>query len=379
MRPALAMVLALPLLGGCVTAPRSDVQVTDAPHDGCSVHRAAFRSSAPDSDQVTGQALAAAGLGVAVGVGVGLVTGNMRQGLVAGATVAGVGIAATLIQANFRQMQEEQRREALLRQAVSVNGFGFRVTGAQLAVERLTECRRQQAQTLRADVRAGRLPREEGQRRLQEIRGWLEDDARLVRAFDSELERDSKALADSSRHINGVGLEAETAFRPFGGIAAWQTKVKSAASDTANDVAELRPGQPLRVVARDGQWLRVTLPNGRAGFVRASAVAREAAGREFRGTSEQSIRTAAQDDAAEVGRVGGGSPYRVVGAMPGWLVVDQGQQKNFVRATALRPAEVDSSGRDVLQATVTAVAARDSFAQSANALEAEGRRMAIDL
>jgi hypothetical protein len=374
---AVAMVALLPLMGGCATLG-AGVRVADAPHDNCAMHRAAFRSSAPSSDDVAMRAAGAAAVGIAAGLLVGAVTGDARAGLAVGAGVAAVGITATLVDANFRQMEENQRRQALLRHTAAVDRFGSAITGAQLSLDRLTECRRRQLQTLRAEVRSGAVPRAEGERRMTELRGWFDGDVQLVRAFDAQLERESKSIADATRNINGVGISNELAFRPFTGIAAREMEAKASTSLSAAAAGRLRPGQSIRATARDGYWLRVTLPNGRTGFVPANSVAREIPAQEWRGAAEQSLRAAADDESSEFGRVASGSPYRVVGTMPGWVVVSQGSQRSFVRAGALQPGQVDASGRDALAASASVVSARDAFAEGASALESESRRLTLD-
>lgn len=316
--------------------------------------------------------------GAVVGVAAGLLTGDARTGLAVGAGVAAVGVTAALVDASFSAMKEEERRKALLGHTAVVDRFGGTVTGAQLALDRLTECRRRQLQTLRADVRSGAVPRAEGERRLAELRSWFAGDVQLVRAFDAQLESGSKSIADASRNINGVGITNETAFRPFTGIAARDIEAKASTAMTSNTAGQIRPGQTVRATARDGQWLRVTLPNGRPGFVPANAVAREMPAQEWRGTSEQSLRIAADDESSATGSIASGSPYRVVGTMPGWVVVSQGDRRSFVRAGALQPGKVDDSGRDVLAASASVVAARDAFAQGANALESESQRLTLD-
>jgi len=140
----------------------------------------------------------------------------------------------------------------------------------------------------------------------------------------------------------------------------------------------LQPGQKVQVAAKDGAWLRVTLPNGRPGYVRAVQVARETPAKDFKGKTSENLRMAARDEARDVGAVAAGNPYRVVGNMPGWLVVDQGAKRAFVRAKALEPAKLDESGQEVVQAAASAVSSRDAFASSANVLASDAQRLSLD-
>lgn len=377
-RPLAAALLAVPLLSACQTGSGGGAQVVDAPGDNCAVHRAVFRSTEPTFESVaTGVALSVAA-GVAAGVLTSAITGSGRAGTTVGLAVAGTGIAATLISANFQSMQGQARRDALLSQTTAVGKFGERVTGANVAVEQLTTCRRDQVRMVQADVRARRMTADEGRARLATIRGWYDGDLTLIRGFDERLTADTRQLTDSTRHINSAALDAPPpAFRPYTGIVAQSVSAKQGADFNAADALPLQPGQTINVVGREGNWLRVQ-SGGRSGYVQAFNVAQQTAPAPHQGASAQTIRAAAKDDAAPLGDVATGSSYRVVGRMTGWLVVDNAGRRGFVRATALRPATVDESGNDVVQATASAVASRNAFASGAQTLEAESRRISLD-
>jgi hypothetical protein len=208
--------------------------------------------------------------------------------------------------------------------------------------------------------------------------GILAPDKTLVRSFDERLAADTRQLSDSTRFINSAALDQPPVFRPFGGIVASPGPVKQSAAATAADGPALQAGQTIRVTGREGNWYRVTLPNGRNGFVPIYAVAQQVTPVEHQGASAQPIRSAAKDDADTVGDVAAGSTYRVVGRMTGWLVVDNAGRRSFVRATALRPANIDESGSEVVQATASAVASRNAFASGTDTLAAEARRVTLD-
>lgn len=373
--PLLAVAVSMPLLSAC--QPQGPV-VLDAPNDNCAVHRAIFRQTESSFNEVAqGVALSAAG-GVAAGLLVGALTGNTRAGLVTGLSVAAVGITATLVQANFRQLDAENRRQALLQQTVAVDKYGERVTGATQSLERLSACRRDQVAKIRGDLRAGITPRPAAQARLDEVRSWYEGDTMLVGAFDQRLANDTRQLEESTRYVDAGAYEQERAFRPYSAILARGGSAFNGPDEGSGTAGQLAVGQTVQVTGQQGPWLQVSLGRNRSGFVRASYTARVTNSRNYVGGSEQSIRAAATDDAAELGRVANGSQYRVVGTMPGWLVLDQGPSKSFVRATALRPAQVDNSGREVVQSAATAVAARDAFSQGATGLASEARRLSLD-
>lgn len=372
------MLLLVPVLSACQTTQSRGPVVVDAPNDTCAVHRAAFRSTEPTFDGVAANvALSVAG-GVAAGVLVGAITGNSRLAVAVGGGIMAAGITATLVNANFQQMQGQQRREALLGQAVAVDKFGERVTGANIALDRLANCRREQVRTVQAAHRQRRLPQADAQAQLAEIRNWYDGDLTLVRSFDERLAADTRQLSDSTRFINSAALDQPPVFRPFGGIVASPGPVKQSAAATAADGPALQAGQTIRVTGREGNWYRVTLPNGRNGFVPIYAVAQQVTPVEHQGASAQPIRSAAKDDADTVGDVAAGSTYRVVGRMTGWLVVDNAGRRSFVRATALRPANIDESGSEVVQATASAVASRNAFASGTDTLAAEARRVTLD-
>jgi hypothetical protein len=373
--PLLAVAISMPLLAAC--QPQGPV-VVDAPNDNCAVHRAIFRQTESSFNEVAqGVALSAAG-GVAAGVLVGVLTGNTRAGLATGIGVAAVGITATLVNANFRQLDQEARRQALLQQTVAVDKYGERVTGATQSLERLSDCRRGQVAAIRADLRSGATPRPLAQARLDEVRSWYEGDTMLVGAFDQRLANDTRQLEESTRYVDATVYEQERSFRPYSAILARGGPAYVAPDAGSGQAGQLSVGQTVQVTAQSGGWLQISMGRGRSGYVRSTYLARSTGSRAYVGGSEQSLRAEATDSAAEVGRVANGSPYRVVGTMPGWLVVDQGPSKSFVRATALRPAQVDNSGREVVSSAATAVAARDAFSQGATGLASEARRLSLD-
>ncbi|MBX9593790.1 MAG: hypothetical protein K2X46_05465 [Roseomonas sp.] len=378
LRPVAVALLAVPLLSACQATQSRGPIIADAPNDTCAIHRAAFRSNEPTFDDVsTNVAISVAG-GVVAGVLVGALTGDARTGMAVGGGIMAAGIAATLVNANFRQMQGQQRRDALLGQTVAVNKYGERVTGANIALDRLSSCRREQVRTVQAAHRQRRLQRPEAETQLAEIRSWYDGDLMLIRGFDERLAADTRQLSDSTQFINSAGLETVPAFRPFGGIVASPGAVKQSAAATAADGPTLQAGQSIRVTGREGNWYRVALPGNRTGFVPVFAVAQEVTAAEHQGASAQPIRNAAKDDADTVGDIAAGSTYRVVGRMTGWLVVDNAGRRSFVRATALRPARVDETGTEVVQATASAVASRNAFSSGTDSLAAEARRVTLD-
>ena len=378
LRPIATVLVMVPLLSACQATQSRGPLVVDAPNDGCAVHRAAFRSTEPTFDEVaTNVALSVAG-GVAAGVLIGAITGDTRTAVAVGGGVMAAGIAATLVSANFQQMQGQQRRDALLGQTAAVNKFGERVTGANIALDRLANCRREQVRSVQAAHRQRRLPEADARAQLAEIRNWYDGDLTLVRSFDERLAADTRQLSDSTRFINSAALDTTPPFRPFGGIVASPGAAKQAAAPTAADGPALQAGQSIRVTGREGNFYRVALPGNRTGFLPIYAVAAEVSPAEHQGASAQPIRSAAKDDADAVGDVATGSTYRVVGRMTGWLVVDNAGRRSFVRASALRPARVDESGSEVVQATASAVASRNAFASGTDTLAAEARRVSLD-
>jgi hypothetical protein len=378
LRPVAAALLAVPLLSACQATRSQGPIVADAPNDTCAIHRATFRSTAPTFDDVAANVALSVATGVATGVVIGALTGNTRTGVAVGGGIMAAGIAATLVNANFRQMQGQQRRDALLGQTVAVNKYGERVTGANIALDRLSSCRREQVRTVQTAHRQRRLPQPEAQAQLAEIRSWYDGDLTLIRSFDERLAADTRQLSESTQFINSAGLDSAPAFRSFRGIVASPGAVKQSAAATAADGPALQAGQSIRVTAREGNWYRVALPGNRTGFVPIYSVAQEVTAAEHQGASAQPIRSAAKDDADTVGDVAAGSTYRVVGRMTGWLVVDNAGRRSFVRATALRPSRVDETGTEVVQATASAVASRNAFSSGADNLAAEARRVTLD-
>ena len=354
------------VLSGCAQR----IQVAYDPADNCATYRTAF---SPASDDEVAQNTAAGALfGGVAGAATGYLIGGSRGALVGGLTGAVVGGVAGL---TYTKMNQEQRRVQLVNDYAGAQRLALGASAAQVGLERSLDCRRLQARGVRTAYRGGRISRPVAEAELVKIQGWLGDDLVLAQAYDARLATQANALASQANEIRSGGLEQERQFQPQTGVLRASTTLKRSATVTAEDGAAVGGGQEVRVTGRNGNWYQVEAPGKRVGYVRVADVVSSGGGggggRAFIATAVEPIKDkpVATGDARVIGQLGLNQRRQVYGVLPGWYVVEVGQQtRGYVVSSAMRPADNTDTAAEqetaALRATATSLSVRDGFTDS---------------
>jgi hypothetical protein len=256
----LGLVLSI-ALSGCSTTSISDFVTNDA-DDSCHDQRAALRSYGDyfAQDMMIGGAVGAAtgGLaGVVTHQSVGTTVGMAAAGLAIGAA-GGYWVALSQknsdMAARSRQVATDTRAE------------NAKIDGAQLAFNRLMNCRRGQATQLRTDVKAGKVAQADGDKQMDRIRARFDDDIALGKKIGANIASHSADLEFANEQL-----------KPQPYIVKHSAPIYASQDQGAAHLETMRDGAIVSGAAVNSTWVKVTLSRGRSGYMLASDVDLEAA------------------------------------------------------------------------------------------------------
>jgi hypothetical protein len=180
-------------------------------------------------------------------------------------TVAMVVGAATIGAAGgyWQSVSEKNANMAARRQLVTsdVQAENKQVDGAQLAFNRLLDCRRKQAADLRADVSAGRVSQADGTKQMSEIRARYTDDVEIARRINANMGDHAANLEYANEQL-----------KPQPYVTTHSAVVYASQNNTAAQVSTLKAQAVVSGAAVDKNWIKVTLSGGRTGYVQTSDV-----------------------------------------------------------------------------------------------------------
>lgn len=362
--------VAVALVSGlALTGCAARIQVAYDPADNCATYRTAF---SPASDDEVAQNTAAGALfGGLAGAATGYLIGGSRGALAGGLTGAVVGGVAGL---TYTKMNQEQRRVQLVNDYAGAQRLALGASAAQVGLERSLDCRRQQAIGVRMAYRGGRISRPVAEAELRKIQGWLGDDLALAQGYDARLATQANALASQANEIRSGGLEQERQYQPQTAVLRSATTLKRGAAVSATDGEAVGAGQVVRVTSRQGNWYQVEAPGKRTGYVRVADVVGSGGGSQgkpFIATAVEPIKDKplASGDVRVIGQLGLNQQRQVYGVLPGWYIVEAGQQtRGYVVSSAMRPADNTDTAAEqetaALRATATSLSVRDGFSDS---------------
>lgn len=181
---------------GCTT--QSQRIGADDGSDACRVHKVALDSTGDffAEDMVKGAAVGALG-GALMG---GLIGGDWKSAAI-GAAAGAVAGAAT---GYYQHLQQQKQDQAVLYNTVlsDLEKENAQIDQAQRAFNQLVGCRNNEANKIRADLKAGVITRPVAEARMATLRGQYQGDIKLARLVNENMTKRSANFEFANEQIN---------------------------------------------------------------------------------------------------------------------------------------------------------------------------------
>jgi len=204
---------------------------------------------------------AGAALGALGGAAIAVLAGRRDAGTIIGSAVVGGvagGAAGYWLQAR-KQAQNDQALYATVLKDVQAENS--QIDRTQLAFDQLVQCRRQQADRVRADFAAKQIDEATARARLAAVRQRYDQDVDRARRISQNVSERSTNFQFANEQVNP---------QPY--LATRNAVLRAQASATSAEVGRITAGTIYSAARNDDTWSRVVLPNGSQGFVEASAL-----------------------------------------------------------------------------------------------------------
>ena len=221
------------MVSGCTT--RDQRIGADDGTDACRVYRVALDSTGDffAEDMIKGAAVGALG-GALIG---GLATGDWKGALIG----AAVGAAAGASAGYWNHLQEQQKDQAVLSRTVlsDLDKENAQIDKAQLAFNQLVDCRMNEANKVRAQLKAGQIARPAADASMTRIKGQYQKDLELARMINENMQKRSANFEVAAEQLNpGSAAKLQT-----------MSESKRAYEDAApGKVSRPRPAKPAKPV-----------------------------------------------------------------------------------------------------------------------------------
>jgi uncharacterized protein YcfJ len=278
LRRPVASITAAVMLAGCVSTQAGRIGVDDG-RDACRAYVVQLDSTGDfyGEDILRGAAIGA-GTGALAGGLLAAATGRRGSDILAGAAIGAVaggviGGTAGYISARQRQAQNQ----SALVQAVGgdLQNENRQLAATQLAFDQLVDCRVNAASRIRADVRTGRMNRDQGMALMTYQRDLMRRDVALAQQINAKIgtrgaEFDS-AIETISPGVKGqVQARRAVTARPTTARVSAPIRIRPDAG--AAEVGQLNRNESVTVSPAQGNFARVETSSGVVGYVPASSV-----------------------------------------------------------------------------------------------------------
>jgi hypothetical protein len=276
-RRSVASITALAMLAGCSTQ-----MGRIGPDDGRDACRA-FVVQLDSTGDFYGEDILR---GAAIGAGTGAIAGGLlaaatgRRGsdILAGAAIGAV--AGGVIGGTAGYIQARQRQAAnqgALVQAVGgdIANENRQLAATQLAFNQLVDCRVNAAGRIRADVRGGRMSRDQGMALLTYQRDLMRRDVALARTINEKIGTRGGEF-DTAIETLAPGTKGQVQARrraaPQPTTARVSAPIRIRPEGGSATVGQLSPREAVTVTPAEGNFARVETASGVVGYVPASSV-----------------------------------------------------------------------------------------------------------
>jgi len=186
------------ILPGCTT--QNERIGSDDGSDRCRPQRVALDSTGNyfAEDMIKGAAI-----GAVSGALLGALTGGSNAGrnaLIGGAAGAAVGAAGGY----WASLQQQNKDQASLLTSISndLSRENDQIDKTQLAFAQLNDCRRDEANRVRADLAAGRLTRPQAEQAMIGVKARAAEDLRIARQINTKIEERSANFQFANEQVN---------------------------------------------------------------------------------------------------------------------------------------------------------------------------------
>lgn len=277
LRRPVASITAAIMLAGCVSTQASRIGVDDG-RDACRAYVVQLDSTGDfyGEDILRGAAIGA-GTGAVAGGLLAAATGRRGSNILAGAAIGAlaggiIGGTAGYLQARQRQAQDQ----AGLMMAVGgdLRNENAQLDRTQLAFNQLLDCRVNTANRIRADVRAGRLSRDQGMALMAYQRDLMRRDVALARQINEKIGTRG-AEFDTAIETIAPGTKQTVTARvgtPRPVMTRVSAPIRIRPDNNAPQIGQLGPNEQVTVRPAAGNFAIVETSTGVRGYVPANAV-----------------------------------------------------------------------------------------------------------
>ena len=296
LRRPFASLTAAVMLAGCVSTQASRIGVDDG-RDACRAYVVQLDSTGDfyGEDILRGAAIGA-GTGAIAGGLLAAATGRRGTDILAGAAIGALagGVVGGVGGYNAARQRQAQDQGGLV-QAVGgdLRNENRQLDATQLAFNQLVDCRVNAANRIRADVRSGRMGRDQGMALMTYQRDLMRRDVALAQQINQKIgtrggEFDT-AIETISPGVKGqVQARRAVTARPTTARVSAPIRIRPDAG--AAEVGQINRNESVTVSPAQGNFARVETSSGVVGYVPASAV-----GVRGLGTPEASVGGRGQD------------------------------------------------------------------------------------
>lgn len=184
------------LITGCST--KESRLGADIESDACKTYKVALDSTGDffEEDMIKGAVVGAIGGALA-----GALIGGDWQGAAAGA-LAGAAVGAATGYWQYKQQQTQDQSVLYASVLSDLEAENAQIDKSQLALDQLIDCRRNEANKIRADLKAKRITKDVADLRMNELRGRYSADLELARLINTNIRERSTNFEFANEQVN---------------------------------------------------------------------------------------------------------------------------------------------------------------------------------
>jgi hypothetical protein len=185
---------------------------------------------------------------------------DLKSSLVEGLKFA-VAAKVTTIYWDAVQQQAADRGAQLQRVSSDMQAENARLVQVQFAFNAVRQCRRGQADAIRADLRAGRSKREDAAAQMDLSKRRLQGEIEIAKKIDGNVKTRSAEFEFAAEQLSP---------QPY--VTVQSTTVYAEADAGSATVSSLRKGGQVKGAAVNDKWVKVNLPHDKSGYVTTDSV-----------------------------------------------------------------------------------------------------------
>jgi hypothetical protein len=248
----------LMLLPSCAGMSPRHAGFVDEAADPCRAQRVVLA----ETDNYFAESIATGAVtGALMGVAAAALSGRRSAGSLVGSAMLG-GVAGGTAGYWLRVREQAKNDQALYASMLKdLRAENTQIDRTQLAFDQLVQCRRQEADRVRADFVAGRIDESTARTRMAAVRQRYDQDLEKARAISQKVGERSTNFQFANEQVN-----------PQPVLAVRDGALRSEPAVTAPEIGRIAAGTIYSASRTNDTWSKVILPNGLQGFVETSAL-----------------------------------------------------------------------------------------------------------